>query len=405
MVALKRLADAERDGNRIYCVINGVGASSDGRAKSVYAPVPAGQAAGDRRGLRQGRLRSRTPSSWWRPTAPAPSPAMRPSSPACETVFGRSGRADRQWCALGSVKSQIGHTKAAAGAAGLIKAIMALHHRVLPPTAKVDRPNPSLDLANSPFYLNTRARPWVRDSRPSAARRRSAPSGSAARTSTSRCPSTPAPEPAPRACGPATSSSSCCRGPTPEIVAQARHHLDSIDSAGSSGYLAWIARDSQQRYESGAPARLAVVAADESDLRTKLDQAITLLTRAPDAAFRTPDGIAYGVGAATGDVGFVFPGQGSQYPFMGADLAMQFGAAIGRLGRAPRTCVAGRSRCRASSSRFAASTADEDADQPGPAHRDGVGAAGASRRPACRCCGCCARSGVRATPCRRPQLR
>src|SRR6185369_1379896 len=72
------------------------------------------------------------------------------------------GQADKPWCALGSVKSQIGHTKAAAGAAGLIKAVLALHAKVLPPTIKVDRPNPALGLERSPFYLNTRARPWVR---------------------------------------------------------------------------------------------------------------------------------------------------------------------------------------------------------------------------------------------------
>src|SRR5262249_23072290 len=72
-------------------------------------------------------------------------------------------RTDAQWCALGSVKSQIGHTKAAAGAAGLFKAIMAVHHKLLPPTIKVQRPNPALDLAKSPFYLNTQPRPWIRD--------------------------------------------------------------------------------------------------------------------------------------------------------------------------------------------------------------------------------------------------
>ena len=81
---------------------------------------------------------------------------------ALRTVFRESGRDDAQWCALGSVKSQIGHAKAAAGAAGIFKAVMALHHRVLPPTIKVDRPNPSLDLESSPFHLANRARPWVR---------------------------------------------------------------------------------------------------------------------------------------------------------------------------------------------------------------------------------------------------
>jgi len=80
------------------------------------------------------------------------------------TVFDEAGRTDRAWCALGSVKSQVGHTKAAAGAAGLFKAVMALHHKVLPPTIKVDRPDPKLNIEQSPFYLNTLARPWVKAS-------------------------------------------------------------------------------------------------------------------------------------------------------------------------------------------------------------------------------------------------
>ncbi|GAG47585.1 unnamed protein product, partial [marine sediment metagenome] len=80
------------------------------------------------------------------------------------TAFAESGREDPQWCTLGSVKSQIGHAKAAAGAAGLFKAVMALHHKVLPPTIKVERPNPALEIERSPFHLSTQARPWVRDS-------------------------------------------------------------------------------------------------------------------------------------------------------------------------------------------------------------------------------------------------
>src|SRR5690606_31443900 len=66
-------------------------------------------------------------------------------------------------CALGSVKSQIGHTKAAAGAAGLIKAVLALRHGVIPPTIKVETPTAALT-ADGPFYLSTRARPWIRAS-------------------------------------------------------------------------------------------------------------------------------------------------------------------------------------------------------------------------------------------------
>ena len=73
----------------------------------------------------------------------------------------RSAREEGTWCALGSAKSQIGHTKAAAGAAGLIKACLALYHRVLPPTAKVEQPNEAVAPGETPFYVNTVKRPWL----------------------------------------------------------------------------------------------------------------------------------------------------------------------------------------------------------------------------------------------------
>ena len=126
-------------------MIRGIGSSLDGRAKSVYAPLRRGPGAGA-----APRLRGRPA------TAPATVELVEAHGTGTEgrrrgRVRGaargvRRSRAARrpQWCALGSVKSQIGHTKAAAGAAGLIKAVLALHHKVLPPTIKVERPNPAL---------------------------------------------------------------------------------------------------------------------------------------------------------------------------------------------------------------------------------------------------------------------
>ena len=163
MVALKRLDDAERDGNGIYCVINGVGSSSDGRSKSVYAPVSSGQArALDNAYAKAGHGPDTVELIEAHGTGTVAGDAAEFGG--LRLAFDASGRTDRQWCALGSVKSQIGHTKAAAGAAGLIKVVMALHHKVLPQTAKIDQPNPGLDLENSPFHLNTTTRPWVRNS-------------------------------------------------------------------------------------------------------------------------------------------------------------------------------------------------------------------------------------------------
>src|SRR5262249_46238523 len=79
---------------------------------------------------------------------------------ALEDAFCPAG-SEKPWGAIGAVKSQIGHTKAAAGAAGLIKAAMALHDKVLPPTIKVNHPIASLASEDSAFYVNTEKRPWL----------------------------------------------------------------------------------------------------------------------------------------------------------------------------------------------------------------------------------------------------
>ena len=79
---------------------------------------------------------------------------------ALRTVFGeRSGSHPR--CALGSVKSMIGHTMPAAGIASMIKAALALHHKILPATINCDEPNAKLELEKTPFYINSETRPWI----------------------------------------------------------------------------------------------------------------------------------------------------------------------------------------------------------------------------------------------------
>ncbi|MEO6573010.1 MAG: beta-ketoacyl synthase N-terminal-like domain-containing protein, partial [Polyangiaceae bacterium] len=162
MLALKRLEDAERDGDRVYAVLTGIGSASDGRSKSVYAPLPEGQARALRRAYEVAGYDPGTVE-----LVEAHGTGTKAGDAAefegLKIAFGESTRKDAQWCALGTVKSQIGHTKAAAGAAGLFKAVMALHHKVLPPTIKIDRPNPKLGIEDSAFYLNTQRRPWIRD--------------------------------------------------------------------------------------------------------------------------------------------------------------------------------------------------------------------------------------------------
>ncbi|MEU7154488.1 SDR family NAD(P)-dependent oxidoreductase [Streptomyces sp. NPDC045456] len=165
MLALKRLADAERDGDRVYAVLRGIGNSSDGQTGSIYAPDADGQATALRRAYTDADV---APGEVGlieaHGTGTRTGDAVELQ--ALRTVLGPAGSGPRT--AIGSVKSQIGHTKAAAGAAGLIKAALALHHKVLPPSINVDSVTDAVD--GSSLYVNTRARPWIRDPRQTARR-------------------------------------------------------------------------------------------------------------------------------------------------------------------------------------------------------------------------------------------
>ena len=325
MVALKRLSDAERDGDRVYALLHGIGSSSDGRSKSVYAPVSEGQANALRRAYTQAGYSSDTIE-----LVEAHGTATFAGDAAefggLRSVFEETDRTDQQWCALGSVKSQIGHTKAAAGAAGLFKVIMALHHKVLPPTIKIDTPNPSIEIETSPFYLNTESRPWVRGT--DHPRRASVSSfgfgGSNFHLTLSEHTGNTPPPARLRSFSHELVTLTGESGA--KIAASAREHAA---EAATPGFLAWLAQSSRQSYRADAGARLAVVATDEADLRDKLEKAAEKITACPDESFDLP-GIHYGTGPQLGthEIAFLFPGQGSQYPGMGAPLAMQFDAAI-----------------------------------------------------------------------------
>ncbi|MBN3947514.1 MAG: acyltransferase domain-containing protein [Nostoc sp. NMS7] len=160
MIVLKRLEDAERDNDKIYAVIKGIGTSSDGRYKSIYAPRKEGQVKALERAYEDAGFSPATVG-----LMEAHGTGTMAGDPtefgSLKDFFGEHDH-KKQHIALGSVKSQIGHTKAAAGAASLIKTALALHHKVLPPTINITEPNPKLNIKNSAFYLNTETRPWIR---------------------------------------------------------------------------------------------------------------------------------------------------------------------------------------------------------------------------------------------------
>ncbi|HEY4021937.1 MAG TPA: SDR family NAD(P)-dependent oxidoreductase [Pseudonocardiaceae bacterium] len=158
-VVLKRLADAERDGDRIYAVIKGVGSASDGKALGLTAPRPEGQRSALRRAYHNAGI---SPAEVGLVEAHGTGTVVgdRTELTTLSAMFSAAGAAPGS-CALGSVKSQIGHTKCAAGLAGLIKATMSVYTGVLPPTLHLDTPNPGWQAESSPFTFSPTARPWT----------------------------------------------------------------------------------------------------------------------------------------------------------------------------------------------------------------------------------------------------
>jgi len=156
---MKRLADAERDGDKIYAVIRGIGASSDGKGKGITAPNPVGQKFCLERAWQNAGLSPATASLIeGHGTSTRVGDVVEAQ---CMANLLSSQHLPTHSVALGSVKSNIGHLKGAAGAAGVLKTALALRDKLLPPSVNCDHPSPDIDFAHSPLYVNTELNPWT----------------------------------------------------------------------------------------------------------------------------------------------------------------------------------------------------------------------------------------------------
>ncbi|MEZ9865811.1 phosphopantetheine-binding protein [Vibrio sp. 10N.261.51.A4] len=327
MVALKRLEDAERDGDRIYSVIKGVGSSSDGKFKSIYAPRPEGQAKALKRAYDDAGF---APHTLGLLEAHGTGTAAGDVAEfgGLNSVFSENNE-EKQHIALGSVKSQIGHTKSTAGTAGLIKAALALHHKVLPPTINVSAPNPKLDIGNSPFYLNTQTRPWMKrvDGTP---RRAGISSFGFGGTNFHVVLEEYTPE--------HTRGDKYRQRQVPQTLlfsAESRQALInelkqvSTQTADAAFKLEALAEQHALREVDAKHARLGLVVTDQADLQAQLTQAIPMLESQTKAHWQMPNGTSYRESAliaenGTSKVAALFAGQGSQYLNMGRELACHY---------------------------------------------------------------------------------
>jgi acyl transferase domain-containing protein len=331
LFVLKRLADAERDGDRVYAVLLGLGGSSDGKGKGITAPNPVGQRLAVERAWLNAGLK---------PTAASAVEAHGTSTRVGDAaelaslgeVFAGAG-AEPGSVALGSVKSNIGHLKAAAGTAGLFKMVMQLHEKQLVPSLSFHDPNPNVDWDRTPFRVNTELREWPDD--PQGVRRAGVSAfgfggtnfhavleehvpglhrdGAAARSFASAG--------VPRA-DVAEAASAPLRGALVVGGADEEQVLRRLEQAADHAEAGNAPAPSlPDPAVAGAALRVAIDYADAADLAVKARKAVKAFTTASPAMWRMlrSQGVFVGRGPAP-KVAFLYTGQGSQYVNMLEDL-------------------------------------------------------------------------------------
>ena len=315
-VVLKRRVDAERDGDRIYALIDAVAGSSDGRHLGLTAPRKEGQQRAVVRALEQSGLVA-TDLGLVEAHGTGTVVGDRTEMATLTELFIEAG-AEPGAAVLGSVKSQIGHTKCSAGLAGLIKVVKAVHHGVLPPTINLTAPNPYFDAETSPFRFLDRPQPW-----PDEQRRAGVSAFGFGGTNFHAVVSSYDADDRP-AFGAQVWATElfCFRGKTLADAQRSASELADtvarILEADASGQRHRL-RDLAASVSRGtAEVRIALVAGDLHELAEQL-------SRVPGGTDRRA-GVFVGTDEAPApQVGFLYPGQGSQRPGMLDELFVTFG--------------------------------------------------------------------------------
>ena len=332
ILLLKRLSDAVRDGDKVYCVVRGMGSSSDGKGKGITAPNPDGQKLAVKRAFQTAEV---LPKHVGLVEAHGTSTKVG-DVVEVESISALFEGVPPRTVALGSVKSQIGHLKSAAGAAGVLKAALALHHKLLPPSINFQTPNPNIQWDRVPFFVNTDAKPWP--STPNGEPRRAAVSAFGFGgtnfhvileeyvPSYHNAPRRKAAQPKAHAVAPLIEAELVVLGAdsVEGLVAETANAKSLVAQHATLEAAAAAVRTPRAHLKAH---RLAIGADSRATLTATLD-AVQPLLPDPKGRMALPlkvKNAVHGEGPKpAGKVAFLFPGQGSQYANMCGDLAKRY---------------------------------------------------------------------------------
>jgi acyl transferase domain-containing protein/phosphopantetheinyl transferase len=324
IVVLKRLADAERDGDRIYAVIKGIGSSSDGKALGLLAPRLEGEVLAMQRAYSESGIDPDTITLVEAHGTGIPL-GDKTELQSLTQIFGqRRGMLPHR--ALGSVKSMIGHSTLAAGAASLIKIALALYHKILPPTL-CDEVNPDLEIEKTPFYINNETRPWIHG-------RGKAPRRAAINAFGFGGVNAHAVLEEYKESQTQDAKLLHSHWPTEVLIFSGDSRTAVIDAIRNVQQILQVNPDitlGNLAYslstQSLGSHRLAIIAKDIADLESKLNLALEKLKDTKRQRLQVRSGIYYAqinLRSELGKTAFLFPGEGSQYPNMLTDLCLYF---------------------------------------------------------------------------------